>query len=267
MSTSASPGPLQGFAEPDRLLAVWLGALLGAVVIHSVAFVFMTAQPAKVKPEAITMSIAMPPPPPPPPPHPQEPEPEPPPPPEKPKTPPPDKPLPPAPPAPPDVPPPPTDAPLPKAAPELVTLGPSTGEGVKIAVGSPDGVEGAAPITSSGAPSDAPLTNRGQAGPAPREWDENGYKSGAWDMMNRNKQYPRKAQVMGVEGKCVVSVRLNHDGSLASPPKILGKGTGHAVLDEECLAMAQRTTFPPIPEHVPAPVAMRFPIAFVLENR
>ena len=85
--------------------------------------------------------------------------------------------------------------------------------------------------------------------------------------MNRAKRYPRKAQVLGLDGKCVVSVKLNHDGSLAAPPKILGKGTGHAVLDEECIAMAQRTSFPSIPTHVPAPVSMRFPVEFHLENR
>lgn len=264
MSTSESPGPLQGFMEPDRLWAVWAGAVVAALVVHSMGFLFMTAQPAKPKPEAITMSIAMPPPPPPPPPEPPPPPPEPP----KPKAPPPpDKPLPPAPPAPPDAPPPPPDAPPPQAAEEVVNLAPSTGQGVAVAVGSPDGVEGAPPVSSTGPAGDVKPTNRGQSGPAPEAWDENGYKSGAWDRMNRNKQYPRKAQVMGLEGKCIVSVKLNHDGSLAAPPKVLGKGTGHAVLDAECIAMAERTTFPPIPTHIPAPVAMRFPIEFVLENR
>jgi TonB family protein len=250
--------------EPDRLWAVWAGAVVAALVVHTMAFLFMAAQPAKPKPEAITMSIAMPPPPPPPPPEPPPPPPEPP----KPKAPPPpDKPLPPAPPAPPDAPPPPTDAPPPKAAEEILNLAPSTGQGVAVAVGSPDGVEGAPPVSSTGRADDVKPTNRGQSGPVPEAWDENGYKSGAWDRMNRNKQYPRKAQVMGLEGKCIVSVKLNHDGSLAAPPKLLGKGTGHAVLDAECIAMAERTTFPPIPTHVPAPITMRFPIEFVLENR
>ncbi len=260
---SPEPGSLSGFYADDGLwMVVWPAALGVAVLVHSFAFVFMTATPAKPKPETITMALAIPPPPPPPPPEPPPPPPK-----EKPKPPPEKAPPPPLPPAPvvSETPPPP-DAPPPKAAPEVVALAPSTGQGVKVAVGSPDGVEGAPPVTGT-APSEAPLTNRGQSGPPPKEWDENGYKSGVWDLMNRAKRYPRKAQVLGLEGKCVVSVKLNHDGSLAAPPKILGKGTGHAVLDEECIAMAERTTFPTIPAHVPAPVSMRFPVEFHLENR
>ena len=85
--------------------------------------------------------------------------------------------------------------------------------------------------------------------------------------MNKAKRYPRKAQVLGLEGKCMVVVKLNHDGSLAGPPKIFGKGTGHPDLDEECIAMATRTTFPTIPDNVAAPVTFRFPIEFTLVNR
>ena len=33
------------------------------------------------------------------------------------------------------------------------------------------------------------------------------------------------------------------------------KGTGHAVLDEECIAMAERTAFPTIPDHIPVAVS------------
>lgn len=260
--TAHPPGPLSAFVEDDGLWrVVWPAALAGAILVHSFAFLFMTAQPAKPKPVPITMAISIPPPPPEPPPPPPEPP--------KPKKPPPvEAPPPPLPPAPiqSETPPPPDAAP-PKASEEVIALGPSTGQGVKVAVGSKDGVEGAPPVTSSGPPSDVAPTNRGQSGPPPKEWDENGYKSGAWELMNKAKRYPRKAQVLGLEGKCMVVVKLNHDGSLAGPPKIFGKGTGHPDLDEECLAMATRTTFPTIPENVATPVTFRFPIEFTLVNR
>ena len=77
----------------------------------------------------------------------------------------------------------------------------------------------------------------------------------------------RKAEVLGLEGKCMVKVMINHDGSLAAPPSLVGKGTGHEVLDEECLAMAARVKFNPIPKHVEAPVTYRFPVEFHLLNR
>ena len=255
------PGPLSAFVEDDRLSrVVWAAAVLFALLVHSVAFVAMTAQPPKPKPVTITMAIAMPPPPPP--------EPPPPPPPEKKKPPPVEAPPPPLPPAPvPSETPPPPDAPPPKAADEVIALAPSTDQGVKVAVGSKDGVEGAPPVTSSGPPTNVAPTNRGQSGPPPQTWDENGYKSGAWDLMNRAKRYPRKAEVLGLEGKCMVTVKVNHDGTLAAPPKLFGKGTGHPDLDEECVAMAIRTTFPPIPDHIAAPMTFRFPIEFHLVNR
>jgi protein TonB len=172
--------------------------------------------------------------------------------------------APPAPPAPPSPEPPPENTPPPLSTAEPVNLGPSTGQGVAVAVGTPDGVAGAPPVASSGPPAE---TNRGMSGPPRENWDPNGYKNGAWDEMNKAKRYPRKAQVLGLEGKCVVKVQVNHDGSLAGKPTIVGKGTGHDVLDEECVAMAERVKFPPIPADVEAPVTFRFPIEFHLENR
>jgi TonB family protein len=149
-----------------------------------------------------------------------------------------------------------------------VALGPSTGQGVAVAVGTPDGVEGAPPPASSGPQrTDVPATNRGQSGPPAENWSESGYKSGAFDRMNKNKRYPRQAEVLGLEGRCMVVIKLNHDGTLAEKPKVFGKGTGHALLDEECVAMAERTTFPPIPASVEAPVTFRIPIEFHLVNR
>jgi len=252
------PGPFVALHE-DRLWAVvWTGAVVAAIALHAVALAGMRTTPERPRQAPITMAIAIPPEPEPPPPEPQPEKPKP-----KPKPETPAEPLPPAPPT--EAPPTPPDAPVPQAAPDVVAVAPSTGEGVAVPVGAVGGDPTAPPVSGTG-PTDAPPTNRAQPGPA-AAWDENGYKTKAWDLMNKGKRYPRKAQVLGLEGKCILSVRVNHDGSLAAPPNLLGKGTGHAVLDEECLAMAQRTRFEPIPEHVAAPVAFRFPIEFVLENR
>jgi protein TonB len=250
--------PRVGFFYDDDLWAVmWPAAIGVAVVVHGAAYFLASAQPAKVRPPPVTMAIQMPPPPLPPSSSP-EPPPEPP------------KPqkkraeaLPPLP-AAVDVPASPAESPPPIASPEVVALAPASGEGVAVPVGSSDGVGGAPIAAASGPP---PTTNQGAAGPPSETWDPRGYRDGAWDKLNQAKRYPRKAQVLGLEGKCIVKVLVNHDGSLAAKPTLVGKGTGHDVLDEECLAMAERVQFGPIPAHVQAPVTFRFPIDFMLQNR
>ncbi len=255
MSDSPPPGAVQlvDLWHDDSLWQwIWAAAIGVAVVVHAVAFFAMSGSPAKERPQPIAMSINMPPPPPPP---------------ERQPDPPRKKAAETPPPAPAAAPldnPPPVDAPPPLSTLEPINLGPSTGQGVAVAVGTADGVAGAPPVSGSGPP---PETNRAQAGPPPAVWDPNGYKSNAWDMMNSAKRYPRKAEVMGIEGKCMVKVMINHDGSLNTRPSITGKGTGNELLDEECIAMAERVKFPPIPAEVDAPVTYRFPVEFKLLNR
>lgn len=65
----------------------------------------------------------------------------------------------------------------------------------------------------------------------------------------------------------MVEIHVNHDGSLSEKPKLFGKRSGHDLLDEECIAMAERTTFDPIPAHVDAPAMFRIRIEFKLVNR
>lgn len=244
--------------EDTLARVIYPSALAVAVVVHGAMFGLANQSPHKKPQERIVMAVSVPPDPPPPPP---------PPPPEK-KKPPPPKPteLPPAPPAAvPDAPPQPADTPPPLSTLPPVNLGPSTGQGVAVPVGTPDGAVGAAPVSSPSAP--PPETSRAAPGPPVENWDPNGYKNDAWDMMNKSKRYPRKAEVLGLEGKCMVSVRLNRDGSLATKPTIAGKGSGHEILDEECIAMAERVKFKPIPAHVEVPYLVRFPVEFKLVNR
>lgn len=247
--------PSVDFWHDDSLWQViWPAAIGVAVVVHAFAFAMATTTPTKKAVERIAMAISVPPdPPPPPPPEPPKPK-------KKQVEPPPDV-APAQAAAPTDTPP--TDTPPPLSTVTPVALGPSTGEGVSVPVGTPDGVAGAAPISGEGPPPD---TNRAQAGPPQENWDPNGYKSDAWDLMNKAKRYPRKAKVLGLVGKCMVKVMINHDGSLAAPPSMVGKGTGHDVLDEECLAMASRVKFAPIPSHIETPVMYRFPIQFELND-
>ena len=259
MTAETPHGALSGFMVKDRLArVVWTAAFALAVVVHSAAFLVASSQPAKPTPVTMTMAIAIPPPPPPPlkddrkqPPKPE----------------PVNAAPPPAPPAPPSETPPPVEQPTPQASEQVTALAPTTGQGVAVAVGTPDGVAGAPPPTSTGPASDVPTTNRAQSGPALVNWNESGYKSGAFESMSKNKRYPRKAEVLGLEGRCMVVIRLNHDGSLAEKPKVFGKGSGHELLDEECVAMAERTTFAPIPAHIAAPVTFRIPVEFHLVNR
>jgi periplasmic protein TonB len=247
------------WATDRRRYKVLVGAFGFALGIHSGMYFAADQAPKKKEPETITMAIALPPPPPPPPDVVETP------PPPKPRKPPPEAPPAPAAPATP-APPTPADAPPPKASEVPVNLGPSTGQGVAVAVGSPDGVEGAAPIKGEGS---KPLeTNRAVAGPDTDTWDPNGYRSNAHKLMDKNKRYPRKAEVMGIEGSCVVVLVIARDGSLAEPPRYMGKGTGNADLDAECLEMAKRVgKFPPIPASAPAPHTLRLKIEFHLENR
>lgn len=243
------------FWHDDSLWQViWPAAIAVAVVVHGVFFAFASTSPAKKAPERIAMAISVPPDPAPPPPPPEKKK-------ERVKPPPQEVPVAQAA-APTDLPP--SDTPPPLSTVTPVNLGPSTGSGVAVPVGTPDGEAGAPPVSGQGPPPDS---NRAQAGPVQETWDPNGYKSDAWDTMNKAKRYPRKAEVLGLEGKCMVKVMINHDGSLAAPPSLVGKGTGHEVLDEECLAMAARVKFNPIPKHVEAPVTYRFPVEFKLLNR
>ncbi len=243
------------FWRDDSLWQViWPAAVALAVVVHCIFFLAASSSPAKKATQRIAMAISMPPPPPPePPPLPPE---------KKPerrveseKAP--------APAAPPTPEPPAQNQPPPLSTAEPVNLGPATGQGVAIAAGTPDGQAGAPPVSGEGQPLE---TNRAQPGPPQAEWDRNGYKSGAFEVLNRAKRYPRKAEVLGVEGWCMVKVSLNHDGSLAARPSIVNS-SGQAILDEECLAVASRVTFPPIAAHVATPYVERFRIEFKLLNR
>jgi TonB family protein len=86
-------------------------------------------------------------------------------------------------------------------------------------------------------------------------FDLHAYKDAVFHAMNKIKQYPRKARMLGLEGNCIVKLLVNKDGSLAGEPVMMGKGTGHDVLDTECVRMAKEAApYPPVVGETEFPV-------------
>ena len=243
------------FWDDDRTWQLaWPTAVAGACVMHVLAFMFANQDTVKVKEPTITMAIVAPEPPPPPPLAPEPPKP-----PEKkpPKLaslPPPSAAAPPEP-----TPQPPQE--VPQVA-EPVNLGPKTGEGVAVPLGAPDGTPGAKPLTGQALAT--PQTSIVQQGPPTPSFDARGYRDGALEAVNKQKRYPRKAEVLGLEGQCLVKVALDADGNIIGEPEIIGKGTGHDILDAEAIRMVKATKFQRLPPDVKTPYVMRFPVMFKL---
>lgn len=223
----------------------WPAAIAFAMLFHGVAFVASKNAPAKVTPERVTMAISMPPPPPPPP-----------------EVAPPlkEKPKPPK----EDLAPPPNEEPQPDAPAEDVK--PVTGlTADSVVADSASDTVARVGTTTFGDQNQQDFTPPQQVHrPTVRPFDLEGYRKRVYDAMNKEKRYPRKARVLGLEGKCVVKVLIDRDGSLAGDPKILGKGTGHESLDTECLRLARAIQYPPLEGDVEAPLHLTRAIAFTL---
>jgi protein TonB len=224
----------------------WPAAIAFATLFHGVAFVASHHAPAKVKNERVTMAIAMPPPPPPPeiaPPPEDKPKPKP------PKD---------------DLPPPPNEEPPPEAPVEDVK--PVTGlTADSVVADSASDVVARVGNTTFGDQNQEEFTPpREVPKPTARPFDLEGYRKRVFDAMNKEKRYPRKARVLGLEGKCVVKVMINRDGSLSGSPKLLGKGTGHQSLDAECLRLARDIQYPALEGDVEVPLHLTRAIAFTL---
>ena len=236
------------WTNDDAWQITWPAAIAFAMLFHGFAFVMTDKTPAKMKPPTIAMDIKMPPPPPePPPPPPPEPKHEKPPPPQK-KS---------------ELPPPPNETPPPDKPPEEVkpvtgvtadSVVPANSGGPQVRVGN----------TTFGNPDEEKFTPpQDVQKPAAQPFDLAGYRRRVFDTMDHAKRYPRKAKVLGLEGKCLVKLVINRDGTLAEEPKVL-KGSGHDVLDAECLRMARAETFPPIVGDTEVPLHMTQAISFSL---
>ena len=249
------------FREDRGWQIAWPAALCFATLFHGFAFAVASQQEQRPKPPPITMAIVRPPPPkieaPPEPPKPEPPKPKPPPP--KPVVEAAPPPLPKIAETPPEAPP--QEVPL---AVVPVELGPQTGQGVAVPLGSPDGTEGAKPV--SGTADVKPVTNIASARPA-ADFDARGYRSTAIALVNKQKRYPRKAIVLGLEGRCRVKVGIDHAGAIVQGPTFHGGCTGHDALDEEALRMVRAAApFAPLPAHVRAPHILLLDIDFSLTD-
>lgn len=233
----------------DAWQVTWPAAIAFAMLFHGFAFVMSDHAPVKVKEQPIVMAIAMPPPPPPPP---------------EPEAPPEEKPPPPKE-KPPDKPPPPNETPPPETPPAPST--PVTGVTAdSVVANNAGGPQVRVGNTTFGDQNKEKLTppaevQKAQAVP----FDRAGYDSGVFAKMDKEKRYPRKAKVLGLEGSCIVALVINRDGSLAEDPKLLGKGSGHDALDAECVRMAKAAApYPPIVGDVDIPLRLHKKIQFSL---
>jgi TonB family protein len=65
--------------------------------------------------------------------------------------------------------------------------------------------------------------------------------------VTRQRRYPAQAVRLGMEGTALVRVRINRDGSLATPPRLEGSSR-FRVLDAEALRMVEAAApFAPLP--------------------
>lgn len=256
MAESTTPGPNMGsfWLNDDGWQIAWPAAIGFAMLFHVFAFVAGNKAPPKiVKHEPVVMAISMPPPPPPP----TEPEPPPPEEPKKKEKPPPIK---------EDLPPPPNETPPPEETPPVEDVKPVTGVTAdSVVADSASGVTTRVGNTTFGDQNKEEFTEPKQVERlAARPFDLEGYRKRVFEAMNKEKRYPRKARVLGLEGKCIVKVMINRDGSLAGKPKLLGKGTGHAALDEECLRLAEAIHYEPLEGDVEVPLHLTRAISFTL---
>lgn len=206
----------------------WVVAFLIGVLGH-VPFLFIAFEKKTPPPEEaleIALSTFLPPEPPPPPPEP-----------------------PPPPPPPPDKPPPPPDKPI--APPEPIVEVPTTAPVEPPPVEAPPTppVPDPPPPTDPRPPEPVAPTPPPPPPPPPKNpFDPKAYQSTVYERVNKHKRYPRRAEVMGAQGRVNLVLRITESGQLAAPPKIVGKGTGHKDLDEEAIRMAKAAAPFPLPK-------------------
>jgi protein TonB len=107
----------------------------------------------------------------------------------------------------------------------------------------------------------------GGSGGSPGIGDLRGYQRGIYTAVNAGRRYPPDARRLGLEGRAVLSVRIDRHGRLVRKPVIV-ESTKHAALDEEALRMVEAAApFPPLPEsYDKADADFMIPIKFKLND-
>lgn len=237
----------------DGWQVAWPAAIAFALLFHGVAFVAGEQTPPKKRQDPIVMAIALPPPPPPEitPPEPEPPR-------QKPK----EKKVE----LPPDTPPPPNVTP-----PDVEETPPTPVTGISadsVVQGGAAGMNVRVGNTTFGDVNKEEFTKPEdvQQIRAKVHFDPAAYRSNAISMVNKQKRYPRKAKVLGLEGNVLVRVELDRDGKLMQDPVVVGRGSGHDVLDAEAVRMVSAAApFPDIVgDDVDIPHRVVFPVQFRL---
>ncbi len=97
--------------------------------------------------------------------------------------------------------------------------------------------------------------------------DMRGYGTGVYRDMQGHQRYPAAARRLKLEGQGKVKIRIDRRGHLVGKPSIAAS-TGHAVLDQEALAMVQRAApFSDLPAEFEKDVAtLVIPVRFKLKD-
>jgi TonB family protein len=224
---------------PVRLPWIVAGAI--AVAAHGPLLLLKLEQDALQTPEEVEIDLSTFLPPEPPPPEPPPPEP-----------------------PPPEPPPPKPPKPQPVAPKPAPVLGPDPVEEVE-----PDPTPTPPTPPPPTPPPPGPVTPRPPPPPPPPKdpFDSRAYKNKAFACANSKKRYPRKARVMGLEGRGMVVFRVDLSGKLVGKPRVL-KSTGHDVLDKEAIRQVKACEpfAKPKGEVKRVPISMAWPFSFRLED-
>lgn len=145
------------------------------------------------------------------------------------------------------------ETPTPEARPLLPAPGSSSG-GEPVGSAATAGSQGGASVSSGGGVGVA-SSGPGVAGSAAPAVDLMAYARRLSSVVASQRRYPASAARLGMEGKARVQVRVNRDGSLASPPRLVAS-SGYDVLDAEALRMVEAAApFASLPEGHPRPAA------------
>lgn len=106
-----------------------------------------------------------------------------------------------------------------------------------------------------------PLTPQEPPPPPPSQATSPSYLGELYAHLAANKHYPRAAQLAHVQGTALLHFAMNHQGRVLTYR--LDRGSGHADLDTEVLAMIQRAQPLPLPPaDSPDPWELTIPVQF-----
>lgn len=92
--------------------------------------------------------------------------------------------------------------------------------------------------------------------------DMNSWKKALVKQIRKHQKYPRSAMNREIEGRAIVRIVFNADGSIASHEIV--ESTGAKVLDREIPRILQKMKLPALPADQAAPYSIRVPFSWVL---